>query len=133
MEVVDDQHQRLAVPLELPDEAGHRRFTVELGAWCHGVGTRGIRVQRSVNGVNDGQPEALRVALAPPHGRERHTTRGHLAPGAQQVRLAAPGRRRDDRHPSGGAAFEQLDQRGALHEPELSAWPLAIRVGHWHR
>jgi hypothetical protein len=90
-------------------------------------------VQRGVHGSNDRQPEALRVALVPPHGGERHTTRRRLAPGAQQVRLAAPGWRRDDRHPSSGAALEQLDQRRALHEPEPSAWPLAIRVGHWHR
>ena len=70
------------------------------------------RARRAADRVQDGAPEPLRILLVAVDGHERDATRVGRAvgPRTQQRGLPASRRRRDDRHPLGHSAIQQLEE-----------------------
>jgi hypothetical protein len=70
--------------------------------------------------VEHGQPELLGVvlvALHPQYGEPARLSRT-VGPGAQQRRLPAAGRRRDDRHLPRRRAIQGRDKISPVYQPE---------------
>src|SRR6266516_2055452 len=123
---------------------GHRRC-VEVGCRCWRFRAAG-RGRSVTDRVEQGQPELLGVLLAALHLHEGEPVRlaRSSGPGAQQRRLPAAGRRRDDRHLArrraiqGSDKITPVDQPGSCwshrHRPALISTPdtLAPVTQSWH-
>jgi hypothetical protein len=115
VEVVEHQHNRLRQPLEALLQVSHELLLAAQGR-RHQRGERvaGRDRDRVSQRVHDHGPEACGVRLVAPHARGHRTGQVPAAqPRRQQHRLPAPGRRRDQRHGTGGTAIEQREQARA--------------------
>ena len=107
VEILDNQRDAAASVGELRQHPVDHRWCIEVG--CRGRQLRTTGRDRSVTDrVEQGQPELLGVALVAidlQYGELARLPRT-AGPGAQQRRLPAAGRRRDDRHLSRHRAIQ---------------------------
>ena len=99
MEIINNQCDAAASIGELRQHPVDHRRRIEVGCRCWRFRAAG-RSRSVADGVEQGKPELLGVLLAAlhlQHGEPARLTRT-FGPGAQQRRLPAAGRSRDDRH-----------------------------------
>ncbi len=117
VQIIDDQEHALVLPGQFGEHPVHHGPPVQAGgagrrfrAACAG-GPADLAEQR--------EPELLRVLLIALHLQHRDPVRRSemRCPGAQQRRLAAPGRRRDDRYLPRGRAVKGSEQPGPADQP----------------
>src|SRR5258708_205544 len=129
VQIVDDQDDGPALAGELG------KYPVDHGP---AVETRcrlcQFRVTARAGGLPDcveqSKPESLSIVLVPSHleDSEPMLLTGTIRPGAQQGRLAAAGRRRDDRDLPRRRAVEGSEKTGPVNQPRVARHsPLGIR------
>ena len=111
MQVIDHQQDRRLERAELLDQPLDERVPVE--GRC-GLDLLDEVAERGAELGNDRQPEALRVPLVPldGHPRDRVAQARVFDPRTKQDRLAAPGRRREQRHATTAVSGKQPEQLG---------------------
>jgi hypothetical protein len=115
MEVVEDDPQRLVETAEVLEEVLDEAARVELAT--RGDCSDDARSRaRGAQGVDQGEPEALRVALSPAYGHPRNplVDLGLRHPGSEQRRLAAARWSGDEG--DARACRERVEQRWALND-----------------
>jgi hypothetical protein len=118
VEILNNQRDAAASVGELRQHPVDHRWCIEVG--CRGRQFRTTGRDRSVTDrVEQGKPEllgVLLVALHLQHGEPARLPRT-AGPGAQQRRLPAAGRRRDDRHLSRHRAIQGSDKITPVDQP----------------
>ena len=145
MEIINNQRDAATSIGELREHPVDHRRRVEVGCRCSRFRAAG-RGRSVTDRVEQGEPElvgVLLVALHLQHGESARLTRT-ASPGAQQRRLPAAGRGRDDRHLARRGAIQgsdkitPVDQPGSCwshrHRPALISTPdtLAPVTQSWH-
>ena len=112
VQVVDHEHDRLVQRAELGDQALDDRVAVELRRRRELL-DEPVRAGGGAQLLDHREPEPLRVALAAldRHPGDAIAEAGVVDPRPKQDGLAAPGRRRDQRHATRHAGREPLEQR----------------------
>ena len=111
VEIINNQRDAAVSVGELREYPVDHRQCVEVGCRCWRFRTAG-RGRSVTDRVEQGQPELLSVLLAALHlheGEPARLTRS-AGPGAQQRRLPAAGRSRDDRHLARRRAIQGSDK-----------------------
>jgi hypothetical protein len=122
VEVIDNQRHAAAGVRELRQHPVDHRLRVEVR--CRGwEGRATVRAGDVADRVEQGQPELLGVLLVALHPQQGELARLALTsdPGAQQRRLPAASRRRDDRHLPRRRAIQRRDKIAPVDQPG-SCW-----------
>ena len=141
VKIINNQRDAAMSAGELREHPVDHRRCVEVGCRCWRFATVG-RGRSVTDRVEQGQPELLGVLLAALHLHEGEPARliRQASPGAQQRRLPAPGRGRDDRHLArrraiqGSEKITPVDQPGSCwshrQRPALISTPDNPGAGH---